>query len=68
MKKKIKKAETEPKKVVILGYEISPVHKPRLYKIALENPGWVEMQVKGMMGKQGFKTPGMPLAILDSDL
>ncbi|MBU2529062.1 hypothetical protein KKF70_06740 [bacterium] len=68
MKKKITEAKDERKPIIILGVAIDPISMPRLYRRAAKDPGWVEMQVKGMMKAQGFKRPGMPMAILDSDL
>jgi len=68
MKKKIMEEKDERKPIIILGVEISPISKPRLYRRAAKDPGWVEAAVLGMMKAQGFKGPGMPMAILDSDL
>ncbi|MBA3066005.1 hypothetical protein KJ633_05330 [bacterium] len=68
MKKKTKEPRAEQKPIIILGEAIDPISMPRLYRRAVTDPGWVEMQVKGMMKAQGFKKPGMPMAILDSDL
>ena len=68
MKKKITEERDERKSIIILGVAIDPISKPRLYRRAAQNPGWVEATVLGMMKAQGFKRPGMPMAILDSDL
>jgi len=63
----MKKQKTKPD-IVILGEVIRFSREPRLYKVAAKNPEWVEKTVKGMMKAQGFKDPGIPMAILDSDL
>jgi len=68
MKKKITEAKDERKPIIILGEAIDPASMPRLYRRAAKDPGWVEAAVLGMMKAQGFKRPGMPMAILDSDL
>ena len=65
---KMKTEKDEQKPIVILGVAISPVSKPRLYRRAKNNPGWVEAAVEGMMRAQGFTNPGSAMAILDSDL
>jgi hypothetical protein len=61
------KKEEQPD-IVILGEVIDAISTPRLYRRAAKDPAWVEATVKSMMKAQGFKKPGMPLSILDSDL
>lgn len=70
MKKEIstKKPKVAQPDIIILGEVIDPINSPRLYRAAAKDPGWVEAAVLGMMKAQGFKEPGMPMAILDSDL
>jgi len=55
---KKEKKENKPD-IVILGEVIRFSREPRLYKVAAKNPEWVEKTVK---------SPGMPMALLDSDL
>ena len=61
------KKEEQPD-IIILGEVINAISMPRLYRRAAKDPAWVQAAVEGMMKAQGFKRPGMPMAILDSDL
>lgn len=62
------KSKTDHPDIVILGCRINAITRPRLYRRAAKDPGWVEATVLSMMKAQGFKKPGMPMSILDSDL
>lgn len=70
MKKKLstEKPKAAQPDIYILGCRINAITMPRLYRRAAKDPGWVEATVLNMMKMQGFKKPGMPMSILDSDL
>ena len=64
----MKNKSGERKEIEVCGEMINNIDMPEMYRLAAANKAQLEMTVRGIMAKQGYKKPGSVMAMLESDL